>query len=367
MNRQEAAELLDRYEQGTATPAERALVEHWYEAQAAGKQLADDQHFEQLNNEIWQGTLRRAGLQPAIRRILPAWARVAAAAAIVALIAGGWWGLQQRRAAPAPTIANTAGETIVPGSNKATLQLGSGPTISLTDAANGKLADHVAKKADGELVYQPGGEPSGTMHTLSTPRGGQYRLDLPDGSRVWLNAASSLRFPPSFDGEAERRVELNGEAYFEIAADARRPFRVVSAGQTLEVLGTHFNINAYGDEPAITTTLLSGSVKVNGALLKPGQRSVLQDGQINIQPADTELATAWKNGEFRFNGQDFQSVMRMISRWYDVDIEYEEMPRPMHIAGVVSRSRNIREVLRMIEVMGDVKFNIEGKRITVTR
>jgi ferric-dicitrate binding protein FerR (iron transport regulator) len=262
----------------------------------------------------------------------------------------------------------------LPGSNKAILTLGNGDRISLTDAADGELArqgdTRISKTKDGQLLYEPENGAAGGMvkrNTISTPRGGQYRIDLPDGTRVWLNAASSLAFPASFAGLDERSVELTGEAYFEVAKDAGKPFKVISNAHTVEVLGTHFNINAYNDEPDIKTTLLEGAVRVNGSMLRPGQQSVLANGRLSIRNAETDMETAWKNGEFIFNGQDFKTVMRTISRWYDVDVVYEYDPKPFRIGGEVSRSRSITEVLKMLEVTGGVKFKLEGRTIKVIR
>lgn len=375
MNRQQAEELLTRYIQGTASDAERALVDRWYESEAAQKKPDDGQFFEHLNAELWAGTLRKAGLpQPVRRKIFPIYRVAAAAAVLLLLSAGAMFFLNNKKAAPVPAETASVQPQIVPGSNKAILTLGNGDQISLTDAADGELArqgdTRISKTKDGQLLYEPeNGAAGGTTkrNTISTPRGGQYRIDLPDGTRVWLNAASSLVFPASFAGLQERSVELTGEAYFEVAKDAVKPFKVISNAQTVEVLGTHFNINAYNDEPDIKTTLLEGAVRVNGSMLRPGQQSVLLNGRLSIRNAETEMETAWKNGEFIFNGQDFKTVMRTISRWYDVDVVYEYDPKPFRIGGEVSRSRSIAEVLKMLEVTGGVKFKLEGRKIKVIR
>ncbi|MBO9153448.1 FecR family protein [Chitinophaga sp. GCM10012297] len=374
MDQQQAEELLTRYAEGTASEAERAMVERWYESEAAGRQLGDEHFFEHLNTEIWAGTLEKAGIsRPPARRKIFSLYRAAAAAAVLLLVAAGLvWLMKGRETGAVRQPVAAQQENILPGSNKAILTLGNGQSISLTDAADGELArqgdTRISKTKEGQLAYEPGAGTGAASHnTVSTPRGGQYRIDLPDGTRVWLNAASSLTFPASFAGLRDRSVELSGEAYFEVAGDAGKPFKVISNGHTVEVLGTHFNVNAYHDEPDIKTTLLEGAVKVNGSLLKPGQQSVLHNGTISIRDTETEAATAWKNGEFIFNGQDFKTVMRMISRWYDVDVEYEYDPKPFRIGGEVSRGRNIAEVLKMLEVTGGVKFRIEDRTIKVIR
>jgi ferric-dicitrate binding protein FerR (iron transport regulator) len=217
-------------------------------------------------------------------------------------------------------------------------------------------------------------ESSGTakesFHTLVTPRGGQYQLLLPDGSKVWLNAASSVRFPTSFSGK-ERHVELTGEAYFEIAKDASRPFRVdAPGGMQVEVLGTHFNIMSYTDENAINTTLLEGSVKVRegsvSSLLRPGEQASLNkasDG-ISVSNADVDETIAWKNGLFRFEGATIEAVMKQIARWYDVEVIYKGSVSK-HFRGMISRSVDISQVIKMLELTSEVHFKIDGKTITV--
>jgi ferric-dicitrate binding protein FerR (iron transport regulator) len=378
VNRQQAEELLTRYIQGTASDTERAVVDRWYESEAAKRKLDDSQLFEHLDAELWAGTLQQAGLpQPApVRRKMFDAYRVAAAAAVLLLLSTGVMFYLNNKKSSASGAAETVAvkPQILPGSNKAILTLGNGDRISLTDAADGELArqgdTRISKTKDGQLLYEPeNGAAGGTAkrNTISTPRGGQYRIDLPDGTRVWLNAASSLAFPASFAGLDERSVELTGEAYFEVAKDAGKPFKVISNAHTVEVLGTHFNINAYNDEPDIKTTLLEGAVRVNGSMLRPGQQSVLANGRLSIRNAETDMETAWKNGEFIFNGQDFKTVMRTISRWYDVDVVYEYDPKPFRIGGEVSRSRSITEVLKMLEVTGGVKFKLEGRTIKVIR
>lgn len=350
------------------------MVERWYESEAAGRKLDGEQFFEHLNAGIWAGTLEKAGIaRPPARRKLFSLYRAAAAAAILLLVSAGLvWLMKSGKTDTVQQPVAAQQNNILPGSNKAVLTLGNGRSISLTDAADGELArqgdTRISKTKEGQLAYEPGtGAAAASRNTIRTPRGGQYRIDLPDGTRAWLNAASSLTFPASFAGLEERSVELSGEAYFEVAADADKPFKVISNGHTVEVLGTHFNVNAYPDEPDTKTTLLEGAVKVNGSMLKPGQQSVLHNGKISIRHAETEAATAWKNGEFIFNGQDFKTVMRMISRWYDVDVVYEYEPKPFRVGGEVSRGRSIAEVLKMLEVAGELKFRIEDRTIKVIR
>jgi ferric-dicitrate binding protein FerR (iron transport regulator) len=207
-------------------------------------------------------------------------------------------------------------------------------------------------------------------NTISTPKGGQYQVTLSDGSKVWLNAASSLRFPATFSGK-ERKVELTGEGYFEVAHNKKMPFHVTVNDLDVEVLGTHFNINAYADESAIKTTLLEGSVKVvkgnETKIIEPGEQASVttSEDEINVkQQVDLEQVVAWKNGIFQFERADIESVMRQISRWYDIDVDYHGRVSE-HFGGTISRDVNISDVLKMLEMTGGVNFKIDGKKVIV--
>jgi transmembrane sensor len=215
--------------------------------------------------------------------------------------------------------------------------------------------------------------PTKTVYnTIETPKGGQYRIDLPDGTMVWLNAGSSLRYPNRFAGQ-ERKVALTGEAYFEVAKNKQMPFRVVSGKQVVEVLGTHFNINAYTDEASVKTTLLEGSVNVllqethQSELLNPGQQAVVKynGSSIVVQPVKVEEAVAWKNGYFMFVDADLESIMRQLARWYDVEVAYEGNLGSLKFGGMVSRSKSIAQTLRILELTGNVRFKVAGRRVTV--
>lgn len=263
---------------------------------------------------------------------------------------------------------------IAPGRNKAVLTLANGKQIILNDARNGQLADEsntlINKTADGHVVYKKAtvGKTAMVFNTLSTPRGGQYTLILADGTRVLLNAASSITYPTSFLGN-ERKVVLTGEAYFEVAHNASKPFRVTSQEQTVEVLGTHFNINAYSDESYIRTTLVEGSVKVSSGtskeIIKPGQQAILMQQSIKVKDADIEETIAWTNGFFRFNDAKIESVMRILSRWYDIDVAYEGKVTDEGFYGKISRYKNISQVLKMLEKTKVVHFKVEGRRVTL--
>ncbi len=277
------------------------------------------------------------------------------------------------------TIAQ-ASRAIIPGSNKAVLILANGEKIILEDADNGIISQQgnvaVNKTDSGSLLYNGNPPSDATVYnTLSTPYGGQFRITLQDGTKVWLNAGSSLQYPTSFP-KGERNVSLSGEAYFEVAQDAARPFNVNVAtasekSMTIRVLGTHFNINAYPEEKRNFVTLLEGAVKVAydqaNALLVPGKVAILNkaSGQLQTKETDTDAATAWKNGYFFFDNENIESIMRQISRWYDVEVRYEGNVSGKAFAGSLSRTKDVTAVLRMLELTGTIHFKIEGRRITV--
>jgi hypothetical protein len=263
---------------------------------------------------------------------------------------------------------------VAPGGNKAILTLANGKSILLDSAANGTLTtqgNSKILKVNGMLSYNTLKNKSSEVlyNTISTPRGGQYQLMLADGSKVWLNAASSLRFPASFVGK-ERKVELLGEAYFEVAKNAAMPFKVKVHGMEVEVLGTHFNINSYDNESMIRTTLLEGSVKINknngSSLLKPGQQAQMNEaGEIKIiSNVDVEEAIAWKEGKFQFDKADIHAIMRQLARWYDVEVQYKGNVSS-HFGGTISRDVNLSQVLNMLHLTGEVNFKIEGKKVVV--
>ena len=285
---------------------------------------------------------------------------------------------------PAP-IAKSAQMPLTPGSDRAWLRLADGSVVYLDSTETGLLASQAGmrleKRDDGSIVYQsmPGiTEPVDAMvyNEIRTPRGGQYQVVLSDGTHVWLNAETSLRFPVAFKGP-ERKVDLQGEAYFEVAKDVGRPFRVMTTESVVEVYGTHFNVNAYADEASVRTTLLEGRVGVRSTvdgspgklqMLSPGQQaSVKVDGSVDVDDrVDTEEAIAWKNGRFQFNSADIRSIMRQIARWYDAEVVFQGNPS-LHFTGQITRRDDVSRVLQMMEMTGEVHFRIEGRKIYVNR
>ncbi len=269
---------------------------------------------------------------------------------------------------------------VAPGKNKAILTLADGRKISLSDAANGDLIEQagisISKTANGQLVYHveksAGVIDDSKVNTISTPNGGEWEIRLPDGSVVWLNAASSLQYALNIGSSKQRKVELTGEAYFEVAKDKAHPFIVKTSKQELEVLGTHFNINSYANENVTRTTLLEGSVRVSDLnstdmfVLKPGEQSVLSNNGIAIKNANTDEAIAWKNGYFMFDNEKQESILRKIARWYNVEIEYADPEaKDVMYYGTVSRFEKISKVLRKFEQTGEVRFDIKGNKIIV--
>lgn len=270
-----------------------------------------------------------------------------------------------------------------PGSNKAILVLANGQKISLSDIHNGDVAKEaglsITKTADGQLVYNilddksAGATKEDNFNTIETPKGGVWQIKLPDGSSVWLNAASSLTYPISFAKGKKRMVELKGEAYFEVSKDKDHPFVVKTAKQEVEVLGTSFNINSYADESDVKTTLLEGSVKVmpylagqQPDLLKPGEQATLNEKGMNIKEVDAEESIDWKNGYFMFNNERQENIMRKIARWYNVQVEYADASaKDVMYYGSISRFENVSKVLRKFEQTGEVRFEINKNKITV--
>jgi len=272
---------------------------------------------------------------------------------------------------------------IRPGSDKAYLQLADGRIVYLDSSANEDISSisgltvHMVEK--GELVYTETDNANNKeeMNTITVPKGGQFKVTLADGTSVWLNASSSLTYPARFSGR-ERRVKLTGEAYFDVSkrrqegsASESIPFIVETDKQLVEVLGTVFNINAYADESAVRTTLVSGSVKVTPAgghspkILKPGQQSILAKGTFDVEQVHTEQPVAWRHGDFTFDEMPLEEIMRQLARWYDIEVTYQGEVGKVEFGGSISRSKNIREVLDVLELTG-VQFTVKGRRIMVT-
>jgi transmembrane sensor len=385
MDKEQVIELIRKYNDGNASKEEIRLVENWFVKQSEIRQQ-EPQDIDYLNvkRQMWLNIDQQIerpvlDIRPSGKSILRFSITAAAAVLVIAVTTVLFYRNHKDVAGP-QLVKND----INPGKNKAVLTLSNGQKISLTDAVNGQLAQQagvtISKTAKGQLIYQAAPNRSGKntpeYNTIEAPRGGQWQLVLPDGSKVFLNALSSLKYPVSFAAK-ERKVELKGEAYFEISHNKKSPFRVIAKGQTVEVLGTHFNIMSYDDEKTVKTTLLSGSVKVssNGTnstaeslILKPGEQAQVSAGNMKvIHDADLEDILAWKNGYFKFN-ENLRSIMTKVSRWYDVDVVYETQPDPdFKFRGEISRDKNLSELLNMLDYTGNVHFKIEGRRIIVKK
>ncbi|WP_121809573.1 FecR family protein [Mucilaginibacter kameinonensis] len=381
-NKQYFIQILTKYRLGEATQEEIKFLESYYNLFDLNDDLITDENeadYLYLKHAIKANVDERIAQfekKPVTMSSRSGWIRYAVAASIMLFISVGAYFLI-RGNHTANNFAANAYKGIVPGTNKATLTLANGTTILLDDAAKGQIAKQagvkITKTADGQIVYQADatGQDQAVQNTVATPKGGQYKVILPDGTNVWLNASSSISYPTVFKG-AERVVTLNGEGYFEVTKNKAMPFRVKSALQTIEVLGTHFNINAYADEAVVKTTLLEGSVKVisetNSTLIVPGEQAVINrqgNGVISKQQVNLDAEVAWKNGVFSFADEDIREVMRQVSRWYDIDVVYEgDMPTEKFF-GEISRSSNLADVFKILE-LNNMKFRVEGKTVTVS-
>ncbi|MFS2185589.1 FecR family protein [Mucilaginibacter sp. Mucisp84] len=367
--------LARKWREGSITEAEKKEFDEWFDAfDDTELEMDSAGNEDMLKERLYARIKERSDLevkQP-VRRL---YTRIVAAASILLILSAGGYFVFRKHAAPVQIAQNNTKE-ITPGINKATLTLSDGRKMVLTDAQKGTIASQgntlIKKTEEGKVEYitSANGPGSETLYnTLSTKRAEQYSLTLPDGSKVWLNSASSIHYPVSFAGAA-RTVELTGEAYFEVVHNPAQPFRVKVNGGLIEDIGTAFNVNAYEDEPVITTTLISGAVRVNhqkqSVLLKPSQAALSNAALITVKDVDTEGAVAWRKGYFLFDHEELHSVMRKISRWYNVDIEY---PNDQQVSerywGSVSRFVNVSEVLTKLQQIGHVKFKVEGNKIIV--
>jgi len=369
----EDKEWLQSYLADTGAEELKELVENDYRINLFPAQTLDPAISQQVLNNL-HDKMGSASRMVRMRRI-----GLAAASLTGLLIIGSlFWNNRQADSKPGVTFSQKAAtpvREIPPGGNKAILTLANGSSIVLGDVKNGALAQQgntTIVKADGKLSYETAEKQSGSIlyNTIVTPRGGQYQVVLPDGSEVWLNAASSLRFPTAFTGK-DRRVEITGEAYFEIAKDAAKPFFVKVGNSEVQVLGTHFDIMAYTEESTLKTTLIEGSVRfVNGGnanILTPGQQSRLnKDGRISIAGnIDASEVLAWKNGLFHFENAGIEDVMRQLSRWYDVDVAYENKREGNYFFADIPRTTNLSDALKALSLTGKVHFEIQGKKIIV--
>lgn len=369
-------DLIRKYTQRACSKEEQAIVESWHiKDLSESTYLPSKENISLVNTRIANKLAMHIHARNKTQKIVRLWQHIALTASVLAIISIVTFLYRDKINFSQPiTQRNSTSTNILPGGYKATLTLSNGNKVKL-DGNNKKALIqqndvNIIRKAGGKIVYRSPMESTRAefSNTLETPRGGQYQLVLPDGTKVWLNSSTILTYPTAFTGK-ERWVKLIGEAFFEVAKNHYKPFKVLSNGQIVEVLGTHFNISAYPEENKTQTTLLEGKVKIYNhnisKVLKPGQEALTKENEddILISEADIEKNMAWKNNEFIFNGENLKSIMRSISRWYDVDIVYRNYTDQTKYWGTVSRSKNISEVLKMLESTGKIKFKIEGRRI----
>jgi transmembrane sensor len=373
--------LIQKYRDNTASEAEKEELLNWYRQKAY-----QDAEFPESEDAVGDFMLSRLTdeIKPAPRSI--SYTKWLAAASIL-LILGVSWLFVSKFSGGANKTNNTLAHKndIPPGRNKAILTLTDGSKIALTDTGNGKIASQngiqITKSAKGQLIYtiKASGDPNAAsgetqqiaFNTIETPKGGQFQVILPDGSKVWLNAFSSLKFPVNFSLAKERRVELKGEAYFEVVHNEALPFRVITGKQVVEDLGTRFDVNAYDDEASTKTSLLQGKVRVTAGgkttLLVPGQQATVANG-IKVSEINTGEVIAWKNGYFNFDDEKLENIMKSVARWYNVDVVFEDESLKSETFGAITtRFANISTLLKIMEQTGDARFSIDGSTIKIRK
>jgi len=370
-------ELSKKWLNGTLTDAEKEEYDRWYRS-FEDNEVNDlsEEDFDDLENHIYASIQNKAKVLNhdfrAQKHRKTIGMLLAAASIILCFVVG----LQIYQGVVESKQSEWLAE-IKPGRDRATLRLNDGSVYDLDSLQLGQSIDldevKIKKSEDGQLTYSvlQSSPKRAMVSTISTPRGGQYKVLLPDGSVAWLNAASELTFPSVFN-EKSRSVELRGEAYFEVKHNRAKPFRVITPTEEIEVLGTHFNVKAYDDEGLSNVALLEGSVRVSvnpgsSKILKPGQQSVTKSGKMRVEDVDVSEAIAWKNGEFMFQNESLVSAMQKIARWYGVEIDLEPGLEDRSIWGSVSKYENIKEVLSIVEMASGAKFKIEERRVYVTK
>lgn len=381
-------ELARKWQEGTINEEEKQLFNQWYHSfDDIPVEAITTENPVQLKMRLYHNIIRREEIplqRTWFSKNLTYISSLAAVLAFILSIAGYSFykrNNQEQKEQSAKLVKNI----ILPGSNKAILTLADGSDLILDDTSNGVLGNQgnvsITKSKDGKVIYaaahhKDSGSKSTAYNKIATPRGGQYQVNLADGTRVWLNAASTLKYPVAFSKD-KRIVELTGEAYFEVNPEpvagrrqTRIPFLVKTRTQVVEVLGTHFNVNAYDDEPDTKTTLLKGAVKVvqsaahQSVLLKPGQQSALAE-HISVADVDATASIEWQKGYFLFDNESVESMMRKISRWYNIEVEYRGNIRYRKFAGKISRFENITQILEVMEKTQVIHFQVAGRRVIV--
>lgn len=375
--------LLQRYYEGSASAAEEA------ELFAALRTNDDDEGWTALINELHVAAIADPAYDPSVyepqlqhilhgepevKKIRFYRRRYVAAAAIAGLLLSTAAWFTWRHHTPPPPAAIATNTEVQPGKNGAVLTLGDGSQVVLDSLNNGVITTQQGTRVtlqNGQLAYDASAAGTVSYNTMSTPRGRKFRLQLPDGTQVWINAASAISFPTAFTGN-NRTVTLNGEAYFEVAPNSRQPFIVKLNNETsVEVLGTHFNINNYQEDANISTTLLEGAVRVNvphqPKVLQPGQQLLINKptGATTLQhQVDTLAVIAWKNGVLNFQDKKLTTVMSIIARWYDIEVVYESTPPDITFVGEIGSDVNLSSVLNFLKDSG-IHFQLTGRKIII--
>lgn len=386
MSKQDFISLYEKFLAGKCSDEEKKLLETYY----AEIKLMDNQWEDSLGNEdeIREAIVSRIQAATDYQEPLPRvnhrkYSWLGYAASILLVVTAGlfsWHYFAGKQKAEQIAAVNKHRNDIHPGSNQAYLQLANGASIMLHNLKNGEISGStsvkIRKVSDSSITYSYNqhahSNPTTAIdsNSLVIPKGGIFQTILSDGTKVWLNSASSLKYPVAFAGK-ERRVILSGEAYFEVAKNKNMPFKVSVNGVDVQVLGTHFNVLGYADETEIKTTLLEGSVKLHSAkgqaLLIPGEQGVFSHQRTNfaVSKVNTEDAVSWKEGFFVFDNESIQSIMPKIARWYNVEIVYQDKPGQNKLGGTISRYKDINTVLKALESTGAAHFRIEGRRVIV--
>ncbi|RFM32280.1 FecR family protein [Chitinophaga silvisoli] len=375
MSDEQIIHLIHKYRNGTLTETEELAFFSWYAEVGSASfhrilQQAGEVDYVPASPAFLSSLEERLQHKKAVVRKMPILRRAAAAAAIILLGTTAWYVFKPQRRSIPPIVAAKVND-VQPGKNGAVLTLANGQVIALDSTGNGVIANQngtTVTLQNGSLRYNAEKAAATSYNMIRTPNARQFKLVLPDGTTVWLNAGSSLKYPTAFNGR-ERIVTISGEAFFDVAKDAEHPFVVEVADQLkVQVLGTQFNLNAYTDEKQINATLIQGSIRVNkgasAVVLQPGQQAQVNDGITVNSHINTAQVTAWKDGVFNFDDLGVEAVMRQLARWYDIEVVYEQGIPGTRFYGEIGRNLSLAQVLEGLKLSG-VHFKIEGKRLIV--
>lgn len=373
-------EIAYKWQKGTATPEEKAFYEQWYASfndEELDLRETNYTGFDELQKNLYSKIsfgLEDEKVKPIRSKLFPIWFTSAAA---ILVFAFGFFAYQSGWISLLTSTEKTKSE-ILPGTNTATLKLSNGKILQLSNNKLGLKIDSAnLEYIDGSGIALDKTSAVTKELEIKTPNGGTYQVELPDGTKVWLNASSSILLAANFSSNPERRLKLQGEAYFEVAkvntsvhgVKQRKPFIITVNNKSIKVLGTHFNVRAYNSEPALKTTLLEGSVRVadgnNTRKLVPGEQATVVNGLINVNKVDVEEAIAWKNGNFQFTNEGIDRIMQDIARWYNIEVVYNGPVTKENFGGAISRNKPLQDVLSSLEETGGVHFKIEGRRVIV--